>query len=116
MRSALRIQAAAARTQKRLGRLRVAVRRLNTIRRTISKKVDILCNDLVSAYGELSKQVDQVRLAESFGMAARQVADPDELADALSDALARDEPALLTAKVGEMPDPWSYIHLPRVRG
>ena len=22
---------------------------------------------------------------------------------------------LLTAKVGEMPDPWPYIHLPRVR-
>ena len=59
---------------------------------------------------------DFVRLAESFGVAARQVANPDELADALADALARDQPALLTAKVGEMPDPWSYIHLPRVRG
>jgi acetolactate synthase-1/2/3 large subunit len=59
---------------------------------------------------------DFVRLAESFGMAARQVAGPDELSSALADALARDEPALLTAKVGEMPDPWPYIHLPRVRG
>jgi acetolactate synthase-1/2/3 large subunit len=59
---------------------------------------------------------DFVRLAESFGMAARQVMGPDDLADALADALARDEPALLTAKVGEMPDPWPYIHLPRVRG
>jgi acetolactate synthase-1/2/3 large subunit len=59
---------------------------------------------------------DFVRLAESFGMAARQVAGPDELAGALADALARGEPALLTAKVGEMPDPWPYIHLPRVRG
>jgi acetolactate synthase-1/2/3 large subunit len=59
---------------------------------------------------------DFVRLAESFGMAARRVSDPDDLADALADALARDEPALLTAKVGEMPDPWPYIHLPRVRG
>jgi acetolactate synthase-1/2/3 large subunit len=57
-----------------------------------------------------------VRLAESFRMAARQVAGPDDLADALADALARDEPALLTAKVGEMPDPWPYIHLPQVRG
>jgi acetolactate synthase-1/2/3 large subunit len=59
---------------------------------------------------------DFVRLAESFGMPARQVADPDDLADALADALAQDEPALITAKVGEMPDPWSYIHLPRLRG
>jgi acetolactate synthase-1/2/3 large subunit len=57
-----------------------------------------------------------VRLAQSFGTAARQVADPDELADALADALSRDEPALLAVKVGEMPDPWPYIHLPRVRG
>jgi acetolactate synthase-1/2/3 large subunit len=59
---------------------------------------------------------DFVRLAESFGMAARQVADPDDLETALADAFARDEPALLTAKVGEMPDPWPHIHLPRVRG
>ena len=66
VRSALKIQAATARTQKRLGRLKVAVRRLNTIRRTISKKVDILCNDLVSAYGELSKQLDGVRTQEGF--------------------------------------------------
>ncbi|MGH6919723.1 MAG: thiamine pyrophosphate-dependent enzyme [Geminicoccaceae bacterium] len=59
---------------------------------------------------------DFVQLASSFGMAARQVSSPDDLADALADALSRDEPALLTAKVGEMPDPWPYIHLPRVRG
>jgi acetolactate synthase-1/2/3 large subunit len=59
---------------------------------------------------------DFVRLAESFGMAARQVTGPDDLADALADAVAQGEPALLTAKVGEMPDPWPYIHLPRVRG
>ena len=59
---------------------------------------------------------DFVRLAESFGMAARQIAGPDDLADALANALSRDEPALLTAKVGEMPDPWPYIHLPRARG
>jgi acetolactate synthase-1/2/3 large subunit len=59
---------------------------------------------------------DFVRLAESFGMAARQVYGPDDLSDSLADALARDEPALLAVKVGEMPDPWPYIILPRVRG
>jgi acetolactate synthase I/II/III large subunit len=59
---------------------------------------------------------DFVRLAQSFGMAARQVSSPHDLQTALADALSRDEPALLTAKVGEMPDPWPYIHLPRVRG
>jgi acetolactate synthase-1/2/3 large subunit len=59
---------------------------------------------------------DFVRLAESFGMAARQVAGPDDLADALTEALAQGDPALIAVKVGEMPDPWPYIHLPRVRG
>ena len=44
----------------------IAVKRLNTIRRTISKKVDLLCNDLVTAYGELSKQLDGVRTQEGF--------------------------------------------------
>ena len=32
----------------------------------ISRKVDLLCNDLVSAYGELSKQLDDVRTQEGF--------------------------------------------------
>ncbi len=32
----------------------------------VTKKVDLLCNDLVSAYGELSKQFDDVRHQESF--------------------------------------------------
>jgi acetolactate synthase-1/2/3 large subunit len=59
---------------------------------------------------------DFVQLAQSFGMTARQVADPDDLAEALTDAFGRDEPALITVKVGEMPDPWSHIILPRVRG
>ena len=42
--------------------------------------------------------------------------DPDELRDALERALARDEPALIEVPVGEMPGPWPYIMLPRVRG
>jgi acetolactate synthase-1/2/3 large subunit len=49
-------------------------------------------------------------------MPGRQVSDADDLADALAEALARDEPALIAVKVGEMPDPWPYIHLPQVRG
>ena len=58
---------------------------------------------------------DFVRLADSFGMPPRR-SRARRAADALADALARDEPALIEAKVGEMPDPWPYIHLPRVRG
>jgi len=51
---------------QRIERLRDAVRRLNKARRTVTKKVDLLCNDLISAYGDLSKQFDQVRVQESF--------------------------------------------------
>jgi hypothetical protein len=32
----------------------------------VSKKVDLLCNDLVAAYGELSRKLDGVRTQESF--------------------------------------------------
>ena len=46
---ALQRQQAAAKVDKRLDRLRDAVRRLNVSRRMVSKKVDLLCNDLVSA-------------------------------------------------------------------
>ncbi len=59
---------------------------------------------------------DFVLLAQSFGMAAQQITGPDHLAEALAAALARDEPALLAVKVGEMPDPWHHIMLPKVRG
>ena len=32
----------------------------------VSQKVDLLCNDLVSAYSDLSKQLDSVRTQENF--------------------------------------------------
>ena len=63
---ALERQSFIARQEKRFGKLRDAVRRLNESRRLISKKVDLLCNDLVSAYGELSRQLDGVRTQEGF--------------------------------------------------
>lgn len=63
---ALARQQVAAKTEKRLDRLRDAVRRLNISRRMVTKKVDLLCNDLISAYGELSRQFDDVRHQESF--------------------------------------------------
>jgi len=66
VKKALERQALAARQEKRYGKLRDAVRRLNESRRVISKKVDLLCNDLVSAYGELSRQLDGVRTQEGF--------------------------------------------------
>ena len=53
-------------TQRRLNRLKNAVRGLNLARRTIGRQVDLLCNDLVSAYGEVSKQVEQVRVGDEL--------------------------------------------------
>jgi acetolactate synthase I/II/III large subunit len=59
---------------------------------------------------------DFVRLAESFGIAGRRVADPDGLRRTLEQCLAANEPALIEVPVGEMPSPWPFIDLPKVRG
>lgn len=66
IKSALSRQAVIAKEESRFNRLRKAVKRLNASRRVISKKVDLLCNDLVAAYGDLSRQVDAVRTEEGF--------------------------------------------------
>jgi FixJ family two-component response regulator len=76
---ALEGQKVAAKTEKRLDRLRDAVRRLNISRRMVTKKVDLLCNDLVSAYGELSRQFDDVRHQESFRKLLKEAADLEQL-------------------------------------
>ena len=65
-RKALERQASAAKDEGRIDRLRAAVKRLNEARRMVCKKVDLLCNDLVGAYGELARQLDQVRTTEDF--------------------------------------------------
>lgn len=76
---AIQRQAVHAKIDTRLGRLRRAVRGLNVSRRTVSKKVDLLCNDLVSAYGELSRQLDVVRTQESFRKLAHSAKDLEQL-------------------------------------
>ncbi|MFI5378085.1 MAG: response regulator [Tepidisphaerales bacterium] len=50
----------------RLRKLKDAVKRLNAARKMVSKKVDLLCNDLVGAYTQVSRQMDGVRLQESY--------------------------------------------------
>lgn len=66
MQQAMTRQDKLARNDKKIARLRDAVRRLSEARRTVARKVDLLCNDLVGAYGELSRQVDAVRVQEDF--------------------------------------------------
>lgn len=76
---ALQRNTLAAKIDKRLVRLRSAVRGLNLSRRMVSKKVDLLCNDLVAAYGELSKQLDGVRTQEAFRKLLDGAADLEQL-------------------------------------
>jgi FixJ family two-component response regulator len=66
LRGALDRQAKTVKQERRFDRLKTAVKRLNESRRMISRKVDLLCNDLVTAYGELSRQLDDVRTQEGF--------------------------------------------------
>ena len=76
---ALEHQALTAKKERRLEKLRDAVRRLNEARRVVSKKVDLLCNDLITAYGELSKQLDVVRTQEGFRKLLAEAKDLEQL-------------------------------------
>src|SRR3954470_20107578 len=53
--------------ETRFKNLKDPCRKLNDARKTISKKVDLLCNDLITAYGELSRSLETVRLQEGYG-------------------------------------------------
>jgi FixJ family two-component response regulator len=66
VRKALDRQTILYRQEKRLERLRGAVKKLGVARRMVSQKVDLLCNDLITAYSELSQQVDTIRTQENF--------------------------------------------------
>ncbi len=79
VRKALQRQAVTAHREIRLARLRTAVKKLNLTRHTISKKVDLLCNDLVGAYTDLSRQLDAVRMQESFRKLLGQASDLEQL-------------------------------------
>ena len=76
---ALHRQAIASRDHRRLSRLKSAVRGLNKSRRTVTQKVDLLCNDLVSAYGEIAEQMQDVRIQESFRKACTSAKDMEQM-------------------------------------
>ena len=58
---------------------------------------------------------DIVAFAESFGCLGLRAHDPHELGDALRTAMAHDGPVVIEVPVGEVPSPWPFIVLPRVR-
>ena len=63
--------------------------------------------------GSRFRNPDFVRLAESFGVAAQRVRQPQELQRALADELAASRPALIEVQLepGAEASPWPYIHM-----
>lgn len=77
--NALTRQDLLARNDRKIARLREAVRKLSEARKMVTRKVDLLCNDLVGAYGELSRQVDTVRTTEDFRKLCENAKDLEQL-------------------------------------
>jgi DNA-binding response OmpR family regulator len=79
LKSALERHRQAIRVERRIDRLTDTVKRLNEAKQLVGKKVDLLCNDLVQAYGELSRQMDSVRIQEDFRKCIEQAKDLEQL-------------------------------------
>lgn len=58
---------------------------------------------------------DFVKMADSFGVDAVRVGSPEELGAAISRGIAKGAPLLIDCPVGQFPDPWSLVTLPRNR-
>jgi acetolactate synthase-1/2/3 large subunit len=56
------------------------------------------------------------KLAESFGLSGVRTMSPEGLRRELAAALKRRGTTLIEVAVGEMPDPWKTLVMPRVRG
>jgi DNA-binding response OmpR family regulator len=79
LKQAFRKHDAAVKVERRIDRLTGAVKRLSEARRQVGKKVDLLCNDLVAAYGELTRQMDSVRIQEDFRKCLAETHDLEQL-------------------------------------
>jgi hypothetical protein len=66
LQEALQKQSRHRRRRHRVRTLRKAVKRLNEARKMVTRKVDLLCNDLIGAYSDLSRQFQTVRLQEGY--------------------------------------------------
>jgi acetolactate synthase-1/2/3 large subunit len=56
------------------------------------------------------------KMADSYGIAGVRATSPDELRHELAAALKRRGPSLIEVPVGDMPDPWPTLVMPRIRG
>ncbi|MDF0600980.1 thiamine pyrophosphate-binding protein [Psychromarinibacter sp. C21-152] len=59
---------------------------------------------------------DFAAMAETYGAEGYRVSSPDELEKELSTALAKNAPALIQVKCGEMPSAWDMLLMPKIRG
>ncbi|MEM7301628.1 MAG: thiamine pyrophosphate-dependent enzyme [Pseudomonadota bacterium] len=59
---------------------------------------------------------DFVALAESFGVQGLRATTPDELKGHLSRSIKSGVPTVIEVPVGEMPDPWNFVLMPKIRG
>jgi acetolactate synthase-1/2/3 large subunit len=59
---------------------------------------------------------DFMKLADSFGIGGHRVSSPQALRRALEQSLAANAPAIIEVPVGDMPSPWQFIDMPKVRG
>ncbi|HTT78068.1 MAG TPA: thiamine pyrophosphate-dependent enzyme, partial [Stellaceae bacterium] len=56
------------------------------------------------------------KMAESYGIAGVRAQNPEQLRRELAAAMKRRGPSLIEVPVGEMPDPWPTLIMPRTRG
>ena len=59
---------------------------------------------------------DFAKLAEGFGARGLRAATPEELRTRLREAFGSREPTLIEVPVGELPSPWEFLMMPKVRG
>ncbi|MCX5662656.1 MAG: response regulator [Planctomycetota bacterium] len=79
VRHALANRRADQRRMARIQRLRRVCKKLNQARQEVSQQVDILCNDLVTAYQDLAAQMQQAVVTGEYALIARQELDLETL-------------------------------------
>jgi len=65
--------------EARIRRLKRICQHLTTVRLDVASQVDVLCNNLVNAYENLTDQISQVTLVTEFGAVIRQELDVEEV-------------------------------------
>ena len=59
---------------------------------------------------------DFVSLAESFGAQGLMATSPNQLRSAIETALLHNGPTVIEVPIGEVPSPWDFVLMPRLRG